>query len=31
MLDTIFNTHSPETMYKKEPTLIYDSGWIDVK
>ena len=26
-----FNTHSPETMYKKEPTLIYDSGWIDAK
>ena len=26
-----FHTHSPETMYKKEPTLIYDSGWIDAK
>ena len=26
-----FNTHSPETMYKKEPTLIYDSGWKDAK
>ena len=29
MLDTIFTPK--ETMYKKEPTLIYDSGWIDAK
>ena len=31
-LDTLIaNTKTPEQMFKQSPTLIYDSGWKDVK